>query len=415
MATSNTMCSILKFFVAAFVLAGFLTTIGFAQEEAAEPTAVARRPLVMAHYMPWYSSDRSKNSYGWHWTMDHFDPTKQEDGLPQLASKFHPLLGAYDSGDAAVIECHLLMMKLAGIDGVVVDWYGLADHFDYAMLHRNTKRLVARLAHFGMKLIICYEDQTVPKLVRAGLVGPSETVSHVAGEVRWLSDHWFGKEFYVKFEGDPVFLSFGSSGLSNQQWSQCMESLDFPVCYVSEHTRGDCAAGAFDWPIPDQGLQAATRFLKESQGMKIHIPVVFPRFDDVYKTAGVNAGYKKIDEDEGRTFARTLKQAMSSKAPIVQIATWNDWGEGTQIEPSHESGFRDLIHLQKKYPNAFVTANAIAAADFQIALQIYQLRKQNTIPREKLSNVVDAILNSDFQSARAQLAALGSETKSPKP
>ncbi len=30
----------------------------------------------------------------------------------------------------------------------------------------------------------------------------------------------------------------------------------------------------------------------------------------------------------------------------MQIATWNDWGEGTSIEPSHEFGYRDLEVVQ---------------------------------------------------------------------
>jgi len=33
---------------------------------------------------------------------------------------------------------------------------------------------------------------------------------------------------------------------------------------------------------------------------------------------------------------------MKSGAPIVQIATWNDYGEGTGIEPTAERGLRDL-------------------------------------------------------------------------
>ena len=37
---------------------------------------------------------------------------------------------------------------------------------------------------------------------------------------------------------------------------------------------------------------------------------------------------------------------MRAHGQIVQIATWNDWGEGTQIEPSREFGYRDLECLQ---------------------------------------------------------------------
>jgi len=50
---------------------------------------VMSRPLVMVHYMPWYESKPFSGQWGWHWTMNHFDPDKG-----QLASQFHPLIGA---------------------------------------------------------------------------------------------------------------------------------------------------------------------------------------------------------------------------------------------------------------------------------------------------------------------------------
>jgi len=33
---------------------------------------------------------------------------------------------------------------------------------------------------------------------------------------------------------------------------------------------------------------------------------------------------------------------MKSGSAIVQVATWNDYGEGTGIEPTAERGLRDL-------------------------------------------------------------------------
>ena len=33
--------------------------------------------------------------------------------------------------DPAVLEYHVLLMKLGGIDGVIVDWYGQDNYYDY--------------------------------------------------------------------------------------------------------------------------------------------------------------------------------------------------------------------------------------------------------------------------------------------
>ncbi|MDQ2973905.1 MAG: hypothetical protein M3R69_00680, partial [Acidobacteriota bacterium] len=78
------------------------------------------------------------------------------------------MIGPYDSGDPAVIEYHLLLMKLAGIDGIIVDWYGLSNFNDYLAIHRNTTGLFESAAKIGLLFGICYEDQTITKLVAAG-------------------------------------------------------------------------------------------------------------------------------------------------------------------------------------------------------------------------------------------------------
>jgi hypothetical protein len=99
--------------------------------------------------------------------------------------------------------------------------------------------------------------------------------------------------------------------------------------------------------VPREGVAAQERFANESRGWPSRIPVAFPRFLDIYAEAGVHPSWGRVDDDGGRTFARTLDLALAMKPPIVQIATWNDWGEGTVIEPSVEFGTRDLELLQR--------------------------------------------------------------------
>ncbi|MEZ5433855.1 MAG: hypothetical protein R3F31_22355 [Verrucomicrobiales bacterium] len=79
-------------------------------------------PLILAHFMPWYGSKDSGGRWGWHWTMGHFDPDRVRwDGRREIASHDYPLIGPYDSGDSDVLECQVLLMKIAGIDGVIID------------------------------------------------------------------------------------------------------------------------------------------------------------------------------------------------------------------------------------------------------------------------------------------------------
>jgi len=302
--------------------------------------------LLLAHYMPWYAAPPRSETWGWHWTMNHFDPNQHKDGRREIASKFYPLIGPYDSGDRHVIEYHLLLMKLAGIDGVVIDWYGRTECYDYRDLHENVVLLVSFLEKYQMKFVICYEDQTINTLVEQKVISQASRVSHATSELKWLAENWFQRDSYVRFQGQPALLSFGHGGLNDDEWQSVFHQLDLPIRWVSEHTPRSGAFGAFDWPIPEKGLSQVRMFSDESKQWQCSIPVIFPRFVDVYEQAGVQASYAEIEDNEGKTFRLSANEAGFALGQIVQVATWNDWGEGTQIEPSVEFGYRDLESIQ---------------------------------------------------------------------
>lgn len=372
-------------------------------EEPDEP--VSKSPVLLAHYMPWFIANPEQKEWGWHWTMQKFDPNLQKDGKRQLASAYYPTIGTYDSGDSEVLEYHLLSMKLAGIDGVIVDWYGLTDFRDYAILHTNTTRLLQQCERLDMKFVICYEDQTVPALVQGGRLPESKRVEHVADEIQWLSKYWFQSAAYLKYQNKPVLLSFGHSGLTDPEWTQCLSQLKTPVAYFSQDRQREGAAGGFGWPAPPDGLEQVEWFHRESKRWSSAIPVVFPRFDDYYLEAGISQGYAVLPDRDGQTLKWTLKQALESKAAIIQIATWNDWGEGTQIEPSREFGFRDLQILQasQRETGHWKDKPAPTTDDLGLPLKIYQQRKDTGLTssrRGQLDAAVKALSNGDYVEAR---------------
>ena len=353
-------------------MSGFLAT---SQAEEA-----AQRPLILAHYMPWFEAKPASSHWGWHWTMNAFDPEKIENGYPQIAAHFHPLIGPYDSGDPHVLEYHLLTMKLAGIDGVIVDWYGLQDFRDYALLHRNTIKLVEQVERLGMKFAICYEDQTIPALVESGKLSEGERVRHAQEEIEWMAQNWFSLKSYVRLDGQPVLLSFGQTGVTDSEWTECLKGRKPSIAYFSLHHRRQAARGAFDWPIPQQGLSAVDRFSKQARDWPQSIPVVFPRFVDIYAEAKVSPSYGRVDDRDGKTFRELLDRALRTKAPIVQIATWNDWGEGTILEPSHEFGYRDLevVLTFRRQRNEAVADNQLE--DIQLPRQLLELHRKSQSP-----------------------------------
>src|SRR5262249_15586880 len=147
--------------------------------------------LLLTHYMPWFQAPPTHPTWGWHWTMNHFHPERLVDGKREAASHHTPLIGLYDSDDADVLECQVLLMKLAGIDGVLIDWYGTDDFLDYAQNHRSALHLIQFLKKAGLKYAFVYEDQTVPKLIEARRLPETEAVEHGRKLLQWLQEHAF--------------------------------------------------------------------------------------------------------------------------------------------------------------------------------------------------------------------------------
>lgn len=357
-------------------------------------------PLVLVHYMPWFEAKPVSANWGWHWTMNAKNPDKRVNSRPEIAAHFHPLIGPYDSGDPDVLEYHLLLMRVAGIDGVIVDWYGLEEFRDFALLHRNTLKLVDQLQGLGLKFAICYEDQTIPALVNAGRLTDASRVEHVKREIDWMQKNWFPLKSYVTHDGQPLLLSFGQDGLTDQEWSTVLAGQTTNLAYFSLHHKRSAAVGAFDWPLPKEGVAAVDRFQAESKSWPAAMTVAFPRFKDFYANANVHPSWGEIEDDDGRTFEKTLIKGQ--RASMLQIATWNDWGEGTQIEPSTETRYRDLEIIQRFRSRLGGRQSAFSVGDLEIPSRLLELRRNQVGPQSNQRlNEISKLL-SDGQTTKCR-------------
>jgi len=364
--------------------------------------------LILVHYMPWFEADPTARRWGWHWTMNKYDPTVVQNDRREIASKYYPVIGPYDSSDPHVIEYHLLLMHTAGIDGVIIDWYGIRDLWDYGIIHRNTGLLVEQARSYGLKVAICYEDKTIPNLVKEGRVAAGDRVAHAVETIDWLGKHWFPMEHYVRVGGKPLLMSFGHGGLDDADWSKCLAETTGPVAYFSEHNRRSAAVGGYDWPIPKDGLASIEKFQRQSKDWPARIPAAFPRFDDIYAEAGVGDNLGQIPDQDGETFRSTLEASQQMAAPAVQLVTWNDWGEGTMIEPSSECGTRDLETVQQYRRRHVEPGFAAAAADLALPRRLFELRRTITAAdgRQQLDRVAGLLREGQYDTARAELKTL---------
>lgn len=301
---------------------------------------------VYAHYMPWFETPTSSADkiWGQHWTMANCNPnTLLENGNRQIASNYYPIIGPYSSSDATVLNYHALLMKYSGIDGVMIDWYGTNDAKDYAANKYNTEQLVKAIERVGLTFAIVYEDQTL-----SVFDSQAAKTTQAQRDMRYLQSTFFNKTCYVKIDNKPLLMDFGPQQLQKpSEWTTAFSVLTAKPTFVvlngfSATANGNGqnnSQGEFLWVNANPNYSNATDF-------SIYIGGAMPGFNDYYKKGGWGDGYTTYDSENGQLFDRQLKAAADANLKYLQISTWNDFGEGTTIEPTIEYGYQYLEKLQ---------------------------------------------------------------------
>jgi hypothetical protein len=389
--------------------------------------APAASKQVMVHYMPWYVAKPYSSSWGWHWTMNHFNPDIiGGNGNRQIASWYYPLIGPYDSLDPAVLEYHVLLMKLGGVDGVIVDWYGMDNYNDYAVNNQRTLALLNYTRKAGLKFSLCYEDQTIQQEINGNFVTAANAISHAQQTMLYVQTNFFVDPSFLRITNAPVLLNFGPQYFkNNSDWVSIFSVLNATnqPAFFTEDNRLPVGWGAFDWPpmwmsgggtntlTPTQLQTYLSNFEQSAVSWPAYVSGAFPRFHDIYSQAGVGASYGYLDDANGATFTNTLRLAMTNHSSIIQVVTWNDFGEGTVVEPTQEYGYRDLRAIQDFRRQYVDPIFPYSTNDLPLALRFYNLRKQygtNATISAELSRVFTNIVSGKLSVASLQLSGIES-------
>jgi len=393
------------------------------------PVAVTKtNPIkVYVHYMPWFFAPQNPvagtsypvdvnatGSWGFHWTEDgsganpnNFTTITNYAGVSVQArnvdAHYHPLIGPYDGEDTSVLEYHLLLMKLSGIDGVMIDWYGLGGNGapDAGANELNTNALIGKMGKFGLKYGLVMEDAAWTNMTAAD--------SNGAYAVR----NYFTDPNYIKlgdmrgsnatYASAPLACVFGPQQFKSPgQWNTILQgnTKAFLPLYGQASQIGTDAGGTFVWPYPQAGQSgtppawyantsnyytgnAVTLHNKYTEngvtlGDNVILGTAYQGFFDFYLS---NAGSTTSDKDgiiprnygsSGNTLSTMLALYTQNKSVMdgIQLTTWNDFSEGTIIEPTVEFGFASLDTIQK------FTGVSYTEHDLQEVYKLFTLRKQ---------------------------------------
>jgi glycosyl hydrolase family 99 len=395
--------------------------------------------LILAHYMAWFQTPAVSGKWAhWVWdpdedggqdAQDHIPSRMNEQGEPDLASAHRPWIGAYDSSDPAVIEYHLASAWAAGIDGFVVDWYGPQNDIDRA-LDQVFEIVDAWRALYGFRffLAITYEEQILQPFG-----GAMEREAMASAHLRYALDRYAARDAYLRVDGAPVIFYFeqwveGIPGLLRpDQLARVRDSL--PELYLlymgAEEEFLGTSEGFFSWVSganrdPADWGQAYVNWVygemdrrAEKHGHKLNVGSVWPGFDDSL-VWGWGDVPRYIDRQDGLIYAQTWESALRDQAERkresvswVQIVTWNDWNEGTEIEPSQEYGY-DYLEATQRYAARY-TGRKMPLLALRIAETIFLARRAQ--PGQNTEAMIDRVYRhffaGQFESAWDLLRAAG--------
>ncbi len=309
------------------------------------------RRKVFAFYYPWYGNPKGPSGRAFHWS-------RTSNTIRNSANQ--PLLGPYDSFDEGVIRTHILMAKQAGIDGFIVSWWGPGTFEDEAL---GIILGVAEEEEFSIS--IYYET------VRY-FPGPEKMIS----ELDYLVSKYCIHPSFLKEDDEPViFVYIPEYDDRDTEWwlavRNAVERDNGPITLIGDHDEPDLsnafeAFHTYNYLGDDftpyysdvqervslgiTGINATEyiALMKTEENITLDKKMFFVTASPGFDTTDWESPGMFIDREEGDRYGMNWDAAVSLEAHTVLLTSYNEWHEGTELEPSVEHGF-DYLNITRRY------------------------------------------------------------------
>jgi len=304
---------------------------------------------VAAFYYPWYRTPDVDGHWD-HWGDGYYRPPLN------IPSDYYPALGVYSIADPAVLGQHFTWLREAGVGVIISSWWGQKSSEDQAV-----PLLLDIAERYGIKVGFHIEPYH------------KRTADHLVYDIRYLYKHY----------GDhPAFFRTTASS----RWSPDDRPKGLFYLWSARFPDSDSAPVEADYwreamddihALPDGGLVLADETVASwvdeghfdglySYGVLDSDPSVGYSWaralpPDAWYVPGVNPGFSAVriryPEDtytprrDGDAYEERWEAALDVgvEPPLVTITTFNEWHEGTQIEPAAVGADDGLGYIFKDY------------------------------------------------------------------
>lgn len=277
-------------------------------------------PYYGVFYYPWFGRPEIDGS--WHaWKQAGANPPTT------FFSHYLPEPGLYSSRDAGVILWQLSQMKEARQEFAIASWWGPGDRSDTALqfilgdvMNRPDNPYPA------FRWAVYYEDESDGGNGGAG----DPSVEQIVADLSYIVDTLGAQPAYFRIGGAPVvFVYAGPSDGAGMaaRWGEArarMAAAGRPVYVVLKVFPGYRTVA----PQPDGWHQYAPAVRIDTQ--KDYSVSVSPGFwldNGEAPRLGRNLG----------DFRAAVSQMAAAPVPFKLVTTWNEWGEGSGVEPARQT------------------------------------------------------------------------------
>ncbi len=261
-------------------------------------------PQVAIFYYAWYGTPSVDGTW-LHWAQGDNAPPRA------IGSNFYPARGPYSSADGSVVRAQMREIAATGIDTVIVSWWGPGSVEDARL------RPVASAARAaGLSVALHVEPWA------------GRTPASVVSALRTLTGLGI-RDVYV----------YDSTSSADDEWRAALSGLDGFRVFAHTSLPGRALKGGFrglyTYDVLVYDGRSFGRMCAGARRLGLACaPSVGPGFD-AFRATGDERVRRRND---GRVYDHMWQAAVHASPDVVTITSYNEWHEGTQIEPARAAG-----------------------------------------------------------------------------
>jgi hypothetical protein len=266
--------------------------------------ASAGPPRSAIFFYPWYSNMRHDGGYA-HWTQGGHTPPFD------LASQFYPVRGPYSSADPRVLRGQMREIRSSGVDEVVSSWWGQGSPEDVRL-----PAVIRAARHVHLRVAVQLEPY------------PDRTVASVGADLSYLRSLGI-RDVYV----------YRSEDFTSEEWGDVTRQPTGMRLFAQTSRVGFAARSGFaGFYTYDILLYDGAKFARLCEQARVVGILCAPSVGPGYEATAATGDTRVKPRLDGSTYDSMWRAADAAGADLVTITSYNEWGEGTQIEPAGHGG-----------------------------------------------------------------------------